>query len=127
MLKIVVYLFFIITGGTVGFLYSPTIVEMLNLDYVEWATSPYIGLVVFAIIFFILSYFIVDYIVGFLRWIEEALIKVPIIDLFFGSVGLILGLVVAYLINIPIQDIGVKFVSLILLLFIILVLVFIVL
>src|SRR5699024_12813182 len=79
-----------------------TIVEMLNLDYVEWVTSPYIGLVVFAIIFFILSYFIVDYIVGFLRWIEEALIKVPIIDLFFGSVGLILGLVVAYLINIPI-------------------------
>src|SRR5690625_588880 len=97
MLKIVVYLFFIITGGTVGFLYSPTIVEMLNLDYVEWTTSPYIGLVVFAIIFFILSYFIVDYIVGFLRWIEEALIKVPIIDLFFGIVGLILGLVFAYL------------------------------
>ena len=118
MLKIVVHLFFIITGGTVGFLYSPTIVEMLNLDYVEWATSPYIGLVVFAIIFFILSYFIVDYIVGFLRWIEEALIKVPIIDLFFGSVGLILGLVVAYLINIPIQDIGVKVVSEILPLFI---------
>src|SRR5690625_143027 len=60
---------------------------------------------------FYISYFIVDYIVGFLRWIEEALIKVPIIDLFFGSVGLILGLVVAYLINIPIQDIGVKVVS----------------
>src|SRR5699024_2518272 len=94
--------------------YSPTIVEMLNLDYVEWATSPYIGLVVFAIIFFILSYFIVDYIVGFLRWIDEALIKVPIIDLFFGSVGLILGLVVAYLLKISLQDVVVKFVSLIL-------------
>src|SRR5699024_9513091 len=98
MLKIVVHLFFIITVGTVGFLCSPTIVEILNFDFVERSSSPYIGLVVFAIIFFILSYFIVDYIVGFLRWIEEALIKVPIIDLFFGSVGLILGLVVAYLI-----------------------------
>src|SRR5690625_4933582 len=111
MLKIVVYLFIIITGGTDGFLYSLTLLEMLILDYVECTTSAYIGLVVFALIFFILSYFIVDYIVGFLRWIEEALIKVPIIDLFFGSVGLILGLVVAYLINIPIQDIGVKVVS----------------
>src|SRR5699024_11850554 len=68
--------------------------------------------------------FIVDYIVGFLRWIEEALIKVPIIDLFFGSVGLILGLVVAYLINIPIQDIGVKVVSEILPLFITIILVY---
>src|SRR5690625_5918590 len=105
MLKIVVYLFFIITGGTVGFLYSPTIVEMLNLDYVEWTTSPYIGLVVFAIIFFILPYFIVDYIVGFLRWIEEALIKVHIIDLFFGCVGLILGLLVDYLFIITIHEI----------------------
>src|SRR5699024_3513056 len=111
MLKKDVHLFFIITGETDGLFYSPTIVKMLSLYYVEWATSTYIGLVVFAIIFFILSYFIVDYIVGFLRWIEEALIKVPIIDLFFGSVGLILGLVVAYLINIPIQDIGVKVVS----------------
>src|SRR5699024_11548214 len=92
-------------------LYSPTIVEMLNLDYVEWVTSPYIGLVVFAIIFFILSYFIVDYIVGFLRWIEEALIKVPIIDLFFVSVGLILVLIGAYLINITIKNIGVQVVS----------------
>src|SRR5690625_7670962 len=93
MLKIVVYLFFIITGGTVGFLYSPTIVEMLNLDYVEWTTSPYIGLVVFAIIFFILSYFIVDYIVGFLSWFDEVLIKVSIIVLFFVCVCFIYGLV----------------------------------
>src|SRR5699024_11394495 len=111
MLKIVVHLFFIITGGTVGFLYSPTIVEMLNLDYVEWATSPYIGLVVFAIIFFILSFLIVDYIEGFLGWIEEALIKLPIIDLFFGSFGLLLGLVVVFLFTFQIQDIGLKVVS----------------
>ncbi len=122
MLERIVHLFFIITGGTVGFLYSPTIVESLNLDHIQWSTSPYVGLVIFAIIFFVLSYFIVDYIVGFLRWIEEALIKVPVIDLFFGSVGLILGLVVAYLINIPIQDIGIKVVSEILPLFITIVL-----
>src|SRR5699024_3320862 len=77
-----------------------------------------VGLVIFAIIFFVLSYFIVNYIVGFLRWIEEALIKVPVIDLFFGSVGLILGLVVAYLINIPIQDVSIKIVSQIIPLFI---------
>src|SRR5699024_7777650 len=38
--------------------------------------------------------------------------------LFFGSVGLILGLVVAYLINIPIQDVSIKIVSQIIPLFI---------
>ena len=118
MLEKVVHLFFIITGATIGFLYSPDIVHFFNLEHIKWSTSPYIGLVVFAIIFFIISYFIVDYIVGFLRWIEEGLIKLPVIDLFFGSLGLIIGLVVAYLINIPIQDIGLKIVSEILPLFI---------
>lgn len=111
MLERIVHLFFIITGGTVGFLYSPAIMEFFNLQHIKWITSPYVGLVLFAIIFFVISYFIVDYIVGFLRWIEEALIKVPVIDLFFGSVGLILGLVVAYLINIPIQEVGIKIIS----------------
>src|SRR5699024_998645 len=53
-----------------------------------------------------------------LKWVEEALIKVPVGDLFFGSVGLIIGLVVAYLINITLQDINIKVVSQILPLFI---------
>ena len=118
MLEKVVHVFFIITGGTIGFLYGPDIVHFFNLDYIKWSTSPYLSLIVFAIIFFIISYFIVGYIVGFLRWIEEGLIKLPVVDLFFGSVGLILGLVVAYLINIPIQDVGLKIVSEILPLFI---------
>src|SRR5699024_69348 len=74
-------------------------------------TSPYLGLVLGAIIFFILSYLFTDCIVGFLRWIEDGLIKLPIVDLFFGTIGLLLGLFVAYLINIPIQDISLKIVS----------------
>src|SRR5699024_6078858 len=58
-----------------------------------------------------LSYLFADYIVEFLKWIEDGLIKVPVIDLFFGSIGLILGLVIAYLITIPLQDIGLRIVS----------------
>lgn len=109
--RIIVHLFFFITGGTVGFLYGPNIVRLLNVTEPVWLTSPYLGSIVGAIIFILLSYWLVDYIVGFLGWIEEALIRVPVGDLFFGSLGLIVGLVVAYLINLPIQDISFQLVS----------------
>lgn len=111
MLKKIVHLFFIITGATIGFLYVPDIVVLLGFTQLNWISSPYLGLIVGAIILFLISYLLADYIVGFLKWVEEALIKVPVGDLFFGSLGLILGLVVAYLINIPIQDVSIQVVS----------------
>ena len=111
MMKKIIHVFFVITGGTLGFIYLPDVVRLLEISSNSWLTSPYLGLVLGAIIFFILSYLFTDYIVGFLRWIEDGLIKLPIVDLFFGTIGLLLGLFVAYLINIPIQDISLKIVS----------------
>src|SRR5690625_6777588 len=118
MLKNIVHLFFIITGGTLGYLYMPSLVEWLDFTNASWVSSPYTGTVFGAIILFFVSYLLAGYIVDFLKWVEEALIKVPVDDLFFGSVGLIIGLVVAYLINITLQDINIKVVSQILPLFI---------
>src|SRR5690625_5950206 len=110
-LKKIVHLFFIITGGTIGFLYVPGIIILLNFTEAKWVTSPYLGSVLGIIILFLLSYLLADYIVGFLRWIEDGLIKVPVGDLFFGSLGLIIGLVIAYLITIPLQDLSIKVIS----------------
>ncbi|HLQ72042.1 MAG TPA: PIN/TRAM domain-containing protein [Bacillota bacterium] len=118
MLKKVVHLFFIITGGTLGYLYMPDILKGLNMTDIDWLTSPYVGMVIGAIILFLITYLLVDYIVGALRWVEDALIKVPVGDLFFGSVGLIIGLVIAYLINTIFQDIEIRVVSQIVPLFI---------
>src|SRR5699024_4821547 len=111
MLKKIVHIFFLITGGTLGFLYIPSILAFFNLTDINWLMSPYFGLVLGAIIFFILSYLLADYIVGFFRWIEEGLVKIPVVDLFFGTIGLIAGLVVAYLINIPLQDMSLMILS----------------
>lgn len=117
MLKKIIHVFFLITGGTLGYLYIPSMLQFFNLTDINWVMSPYFGLVIGAIIFFILSYLLADYIVGFLKWIEEGLVKIPVVDLFFGTIGLIIGLLVAYLINIPLQDISLMIVSEILPLF----------
>ncbi|GGA88513.1 PIN/TRAM domain-containing protein [Ornithinibacillus halotolerans] len=111
MLKKIVHLFFIISGGTIGYLYIPYIIRLLDFN-VSWVESPYLGVAIGAIIFFVISFWLADYIVDFLRWIEEGLVKIPIGDLIFGSLGLIIGLVIAFLINLPIQEItNIEFVS----------------
>src|SRR5699024_12828894 len=99
-----VYWCFILTGGTVCYLCGPDVNKLLGFGDVELMTSPYFGLVLGALILFGVSYWVAGHIVNFLKWIEDALIKVPVGDLFFGSLGLIIGLVVAYLINITLQD-----------------------
>jgi uncharacterized protein YacL len=98
-------------GGTVGYLYIPTIVNLLEFTEIQWLASPWLGTILGAIIFFLISYVVAGYVVHFLKWVEDALIKLPAIDLFFGSIGLLLGLVIAYFINMPLQDINIEIVS----------------
>lgn len=117
-LKKIVHLFFIISGGTIGYLYIPYFIRLLNFSNITWIDSPYLGAALGAIIFFVISYWIANYIVDFLRWIEEGLVRIPIGDLLFGSLGLIIGLVTAFLINLPIQEINIEFVSKVIPLFI---------
>ncbi len=110
-LKKIVHLFFIVSGATIGYLYIPYIIRLLDFTDLTWVESPFLGAALGAIILFVISYWIADYIVDFLRWIEEGLVKIPIGDLLLGSLGLIIGLVTAFLINLPIQEIQIEFVS----------------
>ncbi|WP_205094516.1 PIN domain-containing protein [Thalassobacillus pellis] len=111
MLKKIVQLFIIIAGGTVGYLYIPDLIRVLDITDQKWLQSPYIGAILGALILFLLTFWLVDYIVDLLRWFEDTLVKAPIADLLLGSFGLIIGLVVAFLINIIIQDIQIQVVS----------------
>lgn len=117
-LKKIIVIFFIILGGTIGYLYVPSIFQLFNITDPGWLVSPYVGTIIGAVIFFLLSYLLVDYVVNFLKWVEDTLIKLPATDLFFGSIGLIVGLVIAYFINMPLQDISIEIISQVLPLFI---------
>src|SRR5690625_7800750 len=75
MLRKIVHLFFIVLGGTVGYLYIPDLLKLMKFLGPSWVLSPYLGLLLGAIILFFISYLFVDYIVDFLRWIEDGLIK----------------------------------------------------
>ncbi|MEC3883840.1 TRAM domain-containing protein [Halobacillus litoralis] len=110
MLKRIVQLFIVITGGTIGYLYFPELFTTMGLTWQNWIQSV-LGAVLGALILFLFTFWIVDYIVDFLRWIEDTLVRAPVADLLFGSLGLIVGLIIAYLINIPVQDIQIQVVN----------------
>ncbi|MFC7322282.1 PIN/TRAM domain-containing protein [Halobacillus campisalis] len=117
MLKRIVQLFIVITGGTVGYLYIPELFSMMDVTWQSWIQSV-AGAIIGALILFLLTFWVVDYIVNFLRWVEDALVRAPVADLLFGSLGLIVGLIIAYLVNNLLQDIEIKVVSQILPIFI---------
>ena len=114
-LKRFVQLFILVTGGTIGFLYFPLLVnavEFLNGSFIDRVyIAPYVGLVLGALILYLLSFWFVDHIVEFIQWFEEVLMKAPLMNLLLGSFGLTFGLVIAYFISQPIQDFEVLVIS----------------
>jgi uncharacterized protein YacL len=106
MIKRIVQLSFLLVGGTLGIFFIPTLFSLFNVGDVHFWNSPYTRAGLGAIIFFIITFWLVDYVVEFIKWFEEALVKAPVAEVLFGSFGLIFGLIVAFLIAIPIKSIN---------------------
>lgn len=96
MLKRVIQVAFLFVGGALGLIFLPILYDVIGIAHYEWINNVYVSLLVGALIFLVLSFFLVDYCIRCIRWLEEVLLKVPVGDLLFGTVGLIIGLIVAY-------------------------------
>lgn len=104
-MKRMIQLFFIIIGGTLGFVYIPVLISALNFsDGFTWVSSPYTGMVVGAAIFYFLTLWFVDSVVNAIKVFEEKIIKAPVTDVLFGTLGLVFGLILAFLIQIPLNN-----------------------
>ena len=98
MLKRIVQACFLIIGGTLGLFLIPDLFNLLNID-IPLINNPYVSVILGAIIFYFITFWAIDHVVNFIKWIEESLVKVPITDIIFGSVGLVFGLIIAFLIG----------------------------
>ncbi len=99
MLKRVIQLFFVLIGGTLGFIFIPELAHLDNASQLpSWMLSQYAGALVGAILLFVATFWLAGYIVRLIKLLEEAILKAPIIDVTFGTFGMIIGLIVAYLI-----------------------------
>ena len=105
MLKRVIQVAFLFIGGALGLIFLPPLYELINLSSNPWINNPYISVAVGAMLLFVLSFVLSDYFIKLITWMEDVLFKLPVVDLLFGTVGLILGLSVATLLGFSVKSI----------------------
>ncbi|SIT87504.1 PIN/TRAM domain-containing protein [Edaphobacillus lindanitolerans] len=104
MLNITVKITYVLIGSTLGVLFLPSLFDFFSITE-PWLTNGYAAALIGAIIFYLLSLFLAEPTVNFIRWMEERLLKAPVADLLFGTLGLIIGLLVAFLLSFAVDAI----------------------
>lgn len=104
-MKKFVQIAFLLIGGALGLVFLPPLYELLHLSSNPWLDNPYVSVSLGALLLFTLSFAFSDYFVRLISWMEEVLFKVPVGDLLFGTLGLIIGLIVAYFLGFAIDSI----------------------
>jgi uncharacterized protein YacL len=110
MLRRIIQACFLIIGGTLGIFLIPDL-ALVSLEDLPLIANPYVSAVLGALIFYLISFWAVDPVTNFVKWAEESLIKAPITDVLFGSIGLFFGLLVAFLIGFALNAVQVPIVN----------------
>ncbi|EGA88521.1 hypothetical protein GPDM_14557 [Planococcus donghaensis MPA1U2] len=111
MLRPIIQIMFLLIGATIGILLLPSAFELIPLLDSPWISNPYVAAIVGALIFFILSLLFVDSLIHFMKWMEEKLLRAPTPDLLFGTVGMVIGLVVAFLVGFALSTVDIPLVA----------------
>lgn len=111
MLKRVIQVAFLFIGGALGLIFLPPLYEFMNLSSNPWLNNPYFSVIIGAALLFVLSFALSDYFVKLINWLEEVLFKLPAADLLFGTFGLIVGLSVATLAGVAINQMNIPFIT----------------
>lgn len=111
MLRPIIQIMFLLIGATIGILLLPSAFELIPLLDNPWISNPYVAAIVGALVFFLLSLLFVDSLINFMKWMEEKLLHAPMPDLLFGTVGMIIGLVVAFLIGFALSTVDIPLVA----------------
>ncbi|GKV55142.1 putative PIN and TRAM-domain containing protein YacL [Sporosarcina sp. NCCP-2222] len=111
MLKRVVQVGFLLIGGTLGVLFLPHLFSLFSFTSRPMIDNPYVAAVIGAIVLYLLSIFLTEPIVNFIKWMEDLLLKAPIFDLLFGTIGLMVGLSVAFLVSFGLSSVEIPIIT----------------
>lgn len=114
MLKRFVQLALTLIGASVGYYYGEKFFGLLQkspLNFGEVPAPHYIGAVLGAVVLFVSTFWISDNVVKWIRWSEERLVKIPAVDGIVGLLGLICGLIVAVLIQMPLTQLPIPVIN----------------
>lgn len=80
LIKRIIQLLFLSIGGMLGILFIPELLELMNMQDIPFINTPYTLAVIGAIIFFIATFWLVDYVVNWIKVLEEAVVRAPVTD-----------------------------------------------
>ncbi|GMA64040.1 PIN/TRAM domain-containing protein [Alicyclobacillus fastidiosus] len=115
MLKKVVHLFFAVIGVVLGYTFGPDLfTRVFHLNHNLVLTHKWFGAAIGGALFILATISLVNYVSALLRWLEERLKSAPLADILGGTIGMVIGLVVAYLFSpevraIPVVGVPVQF------------------
>ncbi|MEY8371057.1 PIN domain-containing protein [Aerococcaceae bacterium 50-4] len=108
--KILTRILIVILGSSIGYYVLPLLWAMLNIN-VGFFYNPLFNLLLGAIILFLIYGLTQPLLMRFISNIERDMRKLSVEKVLVSAVGVILGLVLAWLINIPLVAIGWPFIS----------------
>ncbi|AFS69236.1 MULTISPECIES: PIN/TRAM domain-containing protein [Exiguobacterium] len=121
-MKIVIRIFFALLGLALGILLLPELFQLIEaatkMAFPDWLMTTYVTGTIGALIFLLIGLFITDSVIRLLRFLEEKLVKAPVADLFFGTFGLLIGLVMAFLVSMLIELVDIPLLSNVLTIFV---------
>ncbi len=97
MVRKMVQLFFAVIGVVLGYSFSPELfTDVLKMDYPP-LNSSWFGAILGGSVFVLCTVWLVNYVTTLIKWTEEKLQKTPLADIVGGTIGMVIGLLVAYL------------------------------
>lgn len=115
MLKRVVHLFFAVIGVVLGYSFAPDLfAKVFHLSHYPIFQSKFFGAALGGALLILTTTWLVNYVTALIRWTEERLKVTPLADVLGGTIGMVIGLLVAYLFApairvIPVVGLSVQF------------------
>jgi uncharacterized protein YacL len=113
MVKRMVQLFFVVIGVVLGYAFAPDLFHVFRMDWNPFK-SPWFGAALGGSILLLTTTWLVNYVTTLIKWVEEKLQRTPLADILGGTIGMVIGLLVAYLLAptmhvIPVVGLSVQF------------------
>lgn len=97
MVKRIVHLFFAVIGVVLGYTSFPALFSYVFGLYSEPFRSHLFGAALGGSLLILTTTWLANYVVTLIRWLEDKLQRTPLADILGGTIGMVIGLLVAYL------------------------------
>ncbi|WP_436890141.1 PIN/TRAM domain-containing protein [Mammaliicoccus sciuri] len=105
-LKGLIILCYLVIGSSLGIMVIPELINAFSIQPEQVLTNSYIDGLIGAVVIFLLFGFLIDKIVDMADQGEKYLIKRSILEIFFATVGVMIGLMIAVMVSFILEMIG---------------------